>query len=391
MTRAIILAPDADLTVPHTSSVFPFCYPPHVFQHLKALLQHERGGTLTWSPIEVRQRQALLLSIAAAAVFIDDTHRFVLRNEDGSSVEVTVYSREWACKASQLAYALVQPRQGVKFQEEEMTIDLALMGRTWLLSSGCHPRLEGLVVILSKIVVGDAAFHMAMINKYGWKIPEMEQWKRIINDAFMAQNHHKLWKDINHELSIAPIVTMCGPLQVITGETLDEDVYGASSKLCLWFFFQDTKFQFILDKLCNSSLCNQNRFVDPVQLAAQQEADAEQLFDEIKQWNEETFAPPPEFQSQGMLRNPQEKLACRYMIFSARAKLTAALDLIMCTLENDQLGLQELHSSANPMQSQPSEVDKVAEWIGSLSFYRTEKAFMQKPEDRTSMSPVGPI
>lgn len=52
------------------------------------------------------------------------------------------------------------------------------------------------------------------------------------------------------------------------------------------------------------------------------------------------------------------------MMFSARAKMSAALDLIMCTLENDALGLQELRSSANPANSAPSEVDKVAEWVG---------------------------
>ena len=153
-------------------------YSPTVFHFLESVIGHAHGAPSIWTPVQTRQRQALLLAIAAAASFIDETHAAKVTLK-GTESMVKFHSREWAWEAFKLSYALCQPRMGCYFEDDEKTMDLALMGRTWLLPMGYHPSLEGIVVLMSKHFLGDPSFHAAIIQKHGHVFAEMEQWKRI--------------------------------------------------------------------------------------------------------------------------------------------------------------------------------------------------------------------
>jgi len=77
----------------------------------------------------------------------------------------------------------------------------------------------------------------------------------------------------------------------------------------------------------------------------------------------------------------QEAMSLRYMIFTARARVSAALDLIINALEGtggsvSAKTLLGLRSQVEPQQAQPDETDKVANWLAtSNSFYKTEKHY----------------
>ncbi|KDN45940.1 hypothetical protein K437DRAFT_256353 [Tilletiaria anomala UBC 951] len=376
--------------------VFPFLFSPQTLHYLDVLIMHVRGGhQLDWTPMQIRQRQALLLSIAAAAVHISDDHTLELvddadANADddastgtGTSAKMQApnfYSRQWALEAIKLAYALTQPLDDMLLRAEEKTLDLVLAARTWLLSIGTHPCLEGVIVLASKLALADPHFHMCILLQSGNKIEEFELWKRVVCDGFMAQNHHKLWRDVKYEGDLGTVLKGLGPLRLIPGELLDEKMGGASSRACMWYYFRDAEFQHILSRLCNSCLCNPPVGLPEGQLAAQREIEAEEIFDALKQWNEQTFGAHRGDLGCDARGTLHERRALRYMAFSARAKLSAALDIIMCALESvDTLGLEELRLFSSPAEVQPDEKDKVASWITSTSFYRTEKSFIRSP------------
>jgi hypothetical protein len=49
-------------------------------------------------------------------------------------------------------------------------------------------------------------FELFLVKRRDVDVPLLQ----LPSDAFMAQNHHKLWKDINYDLDIGPVVQLLG-------------------------------------------------------------------------------------------------------------------------------------------------------------------------------------
>jgi hypothetical protein len=142
--------------------------------HLEETIRYAHTGETSWTPHQMRCRQATLLSLCTLAVLADD---HIEVEVDG--LQGVASASEWVLEAHKLGYCLFQPRAHY-IEDDELGLDLALSARTWLLSAGCHPAIEFLVVSICDLAFGSERLVRKVLAETHGDIIGIEQFKRAV-------------------------------------------------------------------------------------------------------------------------------------------------------------------------------------------------------------------